>query len=348
MKADDRLSLEIIHRRSVIILTIIAVGAVFKLAAPVLMPLGVAIFMIALAWPVKSWLSKHLPNSLSYVGSFTAIILVLGLFFLAIWLSAAEIIETAPKYQGEIQRFWKATKYELASNGVDTSGKVKLAEVRDAFGLAVANFHETLLYLVIIITYVVLALPEVESWKMRLRTSLGKERSEKMQSTATQWGKSFQNYLVAMLIAGIISAAGTWIAAYATGLDFALSWGVLAFLMNFIPILGASLMIFPPTIFAFLQFDGTTMPLMVLLSFSTVQLIVGNIIDPKLQGNMLSMSPVVIMFSIALWGFLWGIPGALLAAPLTHGIIIACSHYDRTRWIACLLTERHRQKDPTG
>ncbi|MFZ5914147.1 MAG: AI-2E family transporter [Pseudomonadota bacterium] len=336
-----------LHRRSVIIIMVIAAVLAIKLAADFLAPIVIAMFLVALAWPIKTFLSRHMPDSLSYTGSFIALIGGLAIFVGAIYLSATEVMEVAPKYQKEISRFWKETKYELAVNGVDTTEKVNLEDVRNFASQLLLNFQESLLSLVLVIAYVMLALPVVTTWSSKLRNCFGEDRAERVLSALQQIGKSFQNYLVAMLICGSISAISTYLLLVLLGVDLAFTWGVLAFLLSFIPVIGAFLTVIPPVILAFLQFDNLGMPLAVFLSMGCMHMFIGNIIEPKIQGRMLSLSPLVVLISLSFWGFLWGIPGALLAAPLTHGGIIVCNHYERTRWFSCLLLE-NRKIDLSG
>jgi AI-2 transport protein TqsA len=193
---------------------------------------------------------------------------------------------------------------------------------------------------VIILAYVMLALPELSGWKLKLRHCFGKEGSERLISSGEQLGTSFQHYFASMLICGALSAVVTFVASYFLGLDFVMVWTILAFLLSFIPVIGAFLSVIPPTILAFLQFDGLEMPMTVFGTLAFIHLVLGNIIEPKIQGKMLSLSPLVVLISLSLWTYIWGVAGALLAAPLTQGIIIVCSHYERTQWIACLLSER--------
>lgn len=340
MTQKELFSLDIIHRRSVVILTILAILAVIKIASEFFIPIAISMFLVAMAWPIKTWLNQRLPESLSNLGSFLALLIMISLFGGGLYLAFMEIAEKMPYYQDEISQLWNQTKTELASNGVDTREKVKLVEVREIALNLLTNFHESVLLLVVVLAYVTLALPELSGWKPKFRQCMGKETSERLVSAGEQLGKSFQHYFASMLICGVISAIATYAACLFLGLDFAVVWTILAFLLSFIPVIGAFLTVIPPTILAFLQFDGLQMPLTVFAVLGIIHMVLGNVVEPKIQGRMLSLSPLVVLMSLSLWSYLWGIPGALLAAPLTQGIIIACSHYERTRWIACLLSER--------
>lgn len=340
MNQKEIVTLDIIHRRSVVILTILAVLAVLKLAADFFIPVAISMFFVAMVWPVKTWLSRHLPESLSNLGSFIALILFFLAFGGSFYFAFSEIVEKAPHYQEEFSKLWNETKTESANNGVDTKEKVKFVDVRNFALNVLTNFHESVLLLIVVLAYVTLALPELSVWKPKFRQCMGKETSERLVITGEQLGKSFQQYFVSMLICGAISSIVTFAVCYFLGLDFIAVWTILAFLLSFIPVIGAFLTVVPPTILAFLQFGGIQMPLTVFGVLSFIHMVLGNVVEPKIQGKMMSISPLVVLVSLSLWSYLWGIAGALLAAPLTQGIIITCRHYERTKWIACLLSER--------
>jgi predicted PurR-regulated permease PerM len=135
------------------------------------------------------------------------------------------------------------------------------------------------------------------------------------------------------LITGVASAA--W--SFAVGLDLALIWGVLNFLLNFIPVIGNIVGIIPPTLYARIQFGDWTMPLVVFSGFVVLQIAISNVIYPMLQGRGMSMPPVVIIVALLFWGWIWGAVGALLAVPLTAALIIVCQQFESTKPIAKLL-----------
>ncbi len=119
-------------------------------------------------------------------------------------------------------------------------------------------------------------------------------------------------------------------------------WGVLNFLLNFIPIVGNIIGIVPPTLFAIIQFQSVSWAVIVFFGFAILQIVISNVIYPMLQGRSFSLSPVVILVSLAFWGWVWGIAGALLAVPITAAIVITCEHFRSTEWVARLLSNRSR------
>lgn len=121
--------------------------------------------------------------------------------------------------------------------------------------------------------------------------------------------------------------------------DFAEVWAVLIFLLNFIPTVGSIIATLFPAVMALAQSpDGIALSLIVLVSIGALQVLIGNIIEPRLMGTSLNLSPVVILFNLALWGYIWGVAGMFLCVPFLIIITIVLAHFPRTRPIAILLS----------
>jgi predicted PurR-regulated permease PerM len=131
----------------------------------------------------------------------------------------------------------------------------------------------------------------------------------------------------------------------AFGLDLWMLWGLLAFLLEFVPTIGSVLAVIPPALYAAVQFDGLARPLGLTLALTVMQLFLGNYVDPKIEGRMLSLSPFVVLASIVLWAWVWGAAGALLGVPLTIAVTTIARHFDGTRWLWALLTTPQHEPD---
>lgn len=137
----------------------------------------------------------------------------------------------------------------------------------------------------------------------------------------------------------LLAAITSYIVLVILGIDFAILWAFMIFLLNFIPIVGALLGVFFPTLIAFLQFPDTYIyALLVLILLSTIQLVIGNFIEPKVLGKRLNLSPLVVILSLSFWGALWGIAGMFLCVPITVIFMIIFSQFPQTRRIAILLS----------
>jgi predicted PurR-regulated permease PerM len=122
------------------------------------------------------------------------------------------------------------------------------------------------------------------------------------------------------------------------GVDFAGVWGLLIFLLNFIPTVGSIIATIFPAMIALAQADGYTLFLLVLVGIGVLQIAIGNILEPRLMGSSFNLSPIVILLNLGLWGYIWGVPGMFLCVPFLIIITIILSHFPQTRSIAIILS----------
>ena len=121
------------------------------------------------------------------------------------------------------------------------------------------------------------------------------------------------------------------------GVLFAVLWGVLTFLLNFIPNIGSMISVVPPVLITLFHFGSISKTLGVAVALVALQTVVGNFIEPKMMGKGLDLSPLTVLLSLLFWGWMWGIPGMLLSVPLTAAIKIAFEQIDATRPIALMM-----------
>lgn len=152
--------------------------------------------------------------------------------------------------------------------------------------------------------------------------------------------KSVANYIGLKTLVNLISAVISFIVLLIIGVDTPIFWAFLVFFLNFIPLIGLFISVLLPTAFCLVQFGSFSPCIATLISLGTVQFIVGNILEPKIMGNSLNISPLVAIIALALWGTLWGITGMFLSVPITVIMIIVFSQFSKTRPIAILLSEK--------
>src|SRR5690606_28414174 len=144
-----------------------------------------------------------------------------------------------------------------------------------------------------------------------------------------------------------LASAATGLLSYillrALGINFAEIWALLIFIFNFIPTIGSIVATLFPSLMALAQSnDGFGLFFAVLLGITAIQILIGNVLEPRIVGQSLNLSPVVILFNLALWGAIWGIPGMFLCVPLLIITTIVLAHFPKTRPIAILLSSDGR------
>jgi predicted PurR-regulated permease PerM len=147
-----------------------------------------------------------------------------------------------------------------------------------------------------------------------------------------------ERYLWIQNVTGLIIAAASWLVMVVTGLDNALFWAFLIFIVNYVPIIGAAAAIVLPALFAVVQLDGYVRPVLLLGALFAITFVVGNILLPRMQGDSLNLDPLIVLLSLAFWGALWGLTGMFLSTPLTVLAMMILAQFDGSRWIAVLLS----------
>ncbi len=129
------------------------------------------------------------------------------------------------------------------------------------------------------------------------------------------------------------------------GVDYVPFWALLIFMLNYIPTIGSMVAVLLPTTLALVQFDTFGPFVTLLVSLGTVQVLIGNVLEPRLMGSSLNLSPLVVILALSLWGQMWGVTGMFLSVPITVISMIVLANFPQTRAIAVAMSENGRLKD---
>ena len=147
-----------------------------------------------------------------------------------------------------------------------------------------------------------------------------------------------EGYLWVQTVTGVMIAAAAWLVMVLVGLENALFWAFLIFLVGYIPVIGGAIAGLAPPLFALVQFESYWPPLVLLAALQAILFIVGNFIQPRMQGDNQNIDPVAVLLFLALWSALWGVAGAFLSTPIAVAIMAITAEFRGTRWIAVLLS----------
>jgi AI-2 transport protein TqsA len=159
-----------------------------------------------------------------------------------------------------------------------------------------------------------------------------------LNSVLSSVGLGIRRYLSIKTVVSSGVGVLTFVVLKLYGADFAELLGLLAFALNFIPVIGSAIAVVVPVIIALMQFDTIYPALQIALLLACVQFLIGNVIEPKMMGRTLNLSPFVIIVSLTLWTTIWGLVGAFLSVPITASAVIICRNIQPMRWIAILLS----------
>lgn len=162
---------------------------------------------------------------------------------------------------------------------------------------------------------------------------------EHTRDVLTAIRRSMAQYLWVQTVLSAITTVLTLVTLLALGLENAVFWAFLIFFLNYIPTIGSIIAVALPTAFALVQFPTLGPVALVALGVGFWQFAIGNLVAPRMMGESLNLSSLVVLIALAFWGQLWGLTGAFLAAPLMVMIMLTLAQFPSTRWIAILLSE---------
>lgn len=328
-----------VQTRLLAVITFLLVGVALRQTYAVTMPLAAAAIVVAAVWPIKPWLQRYMPAALSNIGTVLVLVAILVVFAGAVSFSVTQVAQAFTRNADKLQQLYQDLSNWVESWGGSLGGGGNYQRLMGMAEQALRGAYNVLVYLGVIAVLVIFGLPEVRSLQGKIDRHLGARESGTLVGAMTEIASKIRQYLLVTTLGSVISGVTTLILALLVGLDLALVWALLNFLLNYIPIVGPIIGIAPPALYAFIQFDGWTMPGIVLVSFTILQIVVSNFIQPLLQGKSLSLTPMAVIVAISIWGWIWGVAGAFIAVPLTSAAVVLCSQFSSTRWIAILLSD---------
>lgn len=187
--------------------------------------------------------------------------------------------------------------------------------------------------LLVVFLILVFMLFEAATFRRKARTLLA---SEAARERFSRMANEIQRYIGIKTAVSVATGLliGVWVGVL--GVDFAIFWGLVAFVLNFIPNLGSIIAAVPTTLLATVQI-GVGRALLVALGYLIVNMVIGNFIEPHLMGRRLGLSTLVVVLSLVFWGWVWGPIGMLLSVPLTMVVKIMLENTEEFRWVAVLL-----------
>jgi predicted PurR-regulated permease PerM len=318
---------------------VIIIGGL-KAAAPMVVPFLLAAVLGTILMHPLQWLTAHkLP--------FPVAMIVLSLGLVLIWIPLAAIVGASfddfyvalPEYQEKIQAMVTSAAAWLGAHGV-AGGRDAIEDlVKPAAALSFVRqigggLGAVLANIFLIALTIIFILFEAAEFPDKISDALGR-RSEVLASFR-EFSRRLQQYLRIKTLVSLMTGVTLTIWLWLVGLDFAMLWGVLAFLLNYVPNIGSFIAAVPAVLLALVALDWTGI-LLVIAGFVVVNVVFGNIVEPRMMGKGLGLSTLVVFLSLVFWGWVLGPVGMLLSGPLTMALKIALETNPRTRWFAVLL-----------
>lgn len=339
-----------ITRNALILLAVIASAAALYWLRDIFTPLAMALFLAMMIDAFAQVLAQRAPGVSKRFALPVAIVTSLLAFTLAIWVIAKnagdffdQISDYSPKLDVMLQRV--STAMHLPElNSVDAL--MRQLNMTSYLGTIAQSLQSIVSEAVFVLIYLGFIIASRRLFGRKI-VALFPNHRERAEATKVfeHVRNSVESYLWIQTLTGLMIAAGSWLAmalisdGKQMGLDNAVFWAFLIFIVSYVPILGGAVGIFLPALFALVQFDNYWPAFILVCVLQAINFVVGNVILPRMQGDSLNIDPVVVLLSLAFWGTLWGLTGMFLSTPLTVTVMVILAQFKGSHWIAVLLSD---------
>jgi AI-2 transport protein TqsA len=328
------------------LIVVFITGVVLRLAKPVLLPLFLAIFLSFILYPVLDFSSNRLK-----IPKVISIFLILIVTFFVIYLLGVLFYSSGKAFASEFPNYGQKISSILGSlqeklklapyrwDPLEWVGQLDINKISSFLFASLGTFFSFISNLFLILIFLIFILIGRGNTKPKIQNSFSKKRAAKIIKVIQNIDSQIQKYLAIKTVVSLVTGLLVTIVLLLFGLDFAIVFGFLTFLLNYIPTIGSIFATAFPVIIAVFQFESLWPALWILLILTLIQQSMGNFIEPKFMGEGLGLSPLVVLFSLFFWGWLWGILGMILAVPLAAMVKIVCSNIPSLKFVGELMSK---------
>ncbi len=311
-----------------------------------LMPLAVAVLLWSLLNAFSNYIQSiklgryHTPAWLAT--TLAVLVLVLASYVVyKILISQADALQmAAPVYQANFTRLagevaeWLDIEEMPAT--AELLGRLNLGSIFTRIGGLVGAVIGDIVLVAIYIGFLLAEQHNLPGKFARLHPD--EALAMQTRSLAVEISQKVQRYMWVKTIISLLTAVVAYVILKLVGIDFAIIWALMIFLLNYIPNIGSVLGVIFPALLALVQFETITPFIYIVVGLGSMQFIIGNLLEPAFMGRSLNLSSFVIIISLTFWGMIWGLPGMVLSVPIMVTVAIICSYIPTLNWIAVFLS----------
>jgi predicted PurR-regulated permease PerM len=321
----------------VISASFVIVIAGMKEAASIVTPLLLSLLLTSICYAPFTWLQKKkVPDLIAIVIVLIGILAITFLIVAMLGTSVSGFADKIPFYEQKFSTYWAdinkwLVAHDLIGEDMKLNEKINPGSILTIAGGVFTGFGNLMSNFFIIILIVIFILFELSSMLKKMST-VNTISLPKIESIIQKQNQYFSAKTVVSLITGILIS----IILAIIGVDFPMLWGALAFILNFIPNIGSIIAAIPACLLALVQISPLS-ALFTAIAYLVVNMVMGNIVEPRLIGKTVGLSPLIVFLSLIFWGWVLGIIGMLLATPLTITIKIIFDSMESTRHIGLMM-----------
>ncbi|HRP76168.1 MAG TPA: AI-2E family transporter [Rhodocyclaceae bacterium] len=350
MSFADRSEKHPLYTTALSLFILFCVGYLLILGQRLLIPFVVALFLWYLVNVLAGLFGKlriagvSPPGWARYLAACSVLAVAIHIVIGIITSSVGELITAAPEYQRAFQRLaWDLQERFEFIDIPEISQFIAEIRVANYIRMLAATFSGFVGNLGLIAIFLLFLFVEQRYFKAKINALMPDSESRaKLYDLLADIDNDIRTYIGIKTAASFATAVACYLVMSYVGLNFAGFWALLVFVLNFIPNIGSIVATVLPSLLAMVQFDTLTPFLIVALGITLIQFTIGQIIEPLFAGKTLNVTPLAIIFSLGIWGTMWGIAGAFLCVPILVISMIILFHFDSTRWLAILLSQNGR------
>jgi AI-2 transport protein TqsA len=325
-------------------LIVFLAGVVLRLAQSVLFPFMLAVVLSFILTPALSVLTRlKVPRAVS-------ILLILILTFVVLYLFGVLLFESGKGFASEFPKYgdrlrtgveYIEKKFHLAAvkwDPLDLVRNLDVNKVGSLFLSSLGPFFSFISKLFLVLIFLVFILAGKGKTEMKIVKAFSPRHASQIRRIMVKINSEIQRYLAIKTVSNLIQGLLTFLILWVFGLNFALLFGFLTFVLNYIPTIGSIIATGLPMLIAAFQFPNLWPAVWIGVLMTVLQNIMGNFVEPRFIGRGLNLSPLVVLFALFFWGWLWGISGMILAVPTVAMLRIVCDNVPALRFLAVLMS----------
>lgn len=318
----------------------IVLVAGLRSAADMLVPFLLSVFIAVIATPPLHWLqNRGLPRWLAMLAVILAIVAVSTGVVALVGSSINDFTRSLPEYKARLTTEMQGLINLLNRYGIETPSQLLKEHVNPGAAMEMvtklfSGLGNALTNAFLILLTVIFILGETSSFPRKLNSAF--DNAGAHMASFERFAGNIKQYIAIKSImsgaTGLLVTLWLWI----LGVDYPILWGLLAFLLNYVPNIGSIIAAVPAVLLAFVQ-HGSLIALLATGGYIAANVVIGNVIEPRFMGKGLGLSTLVVFLSLVFWGWIFGPVGMLLSVPLTMFVKIALDSSEDTRWLSILM-----------
>jgi len=327
---------------------------VLYIGRSIILPFLIALFLGFILDPILQFFTRHkVPMFLAVIITLILSFILLYLLGLLVYANVQMFVDQFPRYQERMiqsidnflmkfNHVLEQSKYQVYLDRstwkqIDWISAIKNLNIAEGLLNSVGSFLSFLFKTVIVIIFLAYFLMGKRNIDTKIRLAFDHAQAERVITILNSVTTQIQRYLGAKTIVSFLTGGISILIFLLFGLDFAIFWGFLIFLFNFIPNIGSTIASLLPVLFSLIQFGSLGKAFWMLVALTALQTTMGNIIEPRLMGRTLNLSPLMVIIFLIFWGYLWGVAGMILAVPILATMTIIFENVPGLRFLSVFL-----------